>query len=92
MKEPIFIILSLKHSSNIEPVFWRADDSGYTTLPWAAGLYSESQVRGNPGYYNDGYNTIAIPLTDEGIKKSGLRFSLKAAQLNAYIKANKHNP
>lgn len=66
-----YLILSLKHSEGKQPCFWRADDSGYTTIPFAAGVYTAEQVLNNPNYYNDGYNTLAIPLSNDGLESIG---------------------
>lgn len=85
-----YIILSLNHSIKTRPMFWRENNAGYTYVPWAAGLYTEEQVKGNPKYYNDGYNTIAIPLTDAGIHDSGLKFGLDIKKLKAFVATNKH--
>lgn len=85
-----YIILSLKYSKPDEPVFWRSNDAGYTTIPWAAGIYTEEQVKRDPAYYNDGYNTIAVPLTDEGIEQSGLQFKLDMEAVKRFVSANRH--
>lgn len=68
-----FVILSLKHSEGKTPCFWRPDNAGYTNFPWAAGIYTEEQVNGDPEYYNDGYNTLAIPLTNDGMESIGFK-------------------
>lgn len=59
-----YIILSLKHGTPERPMFWRSNNAGYTNSPFAAGIYTEVQVLGDPEYYNNGYSTVAIPLTD----------------------------
>jgi hypothetical protein len=61
MKE--FYIISLKWTKrgDMYITFWRPDDSGYAyPLSWS-GKYSESRVMANPGYYNNGHSTIAVP-------------------------------
>lgn len=68
-----YIILSLKHSTKNEAVFWRAENAGYTNIPWAAGIYTEEQVKAKNWYYNNGMNTKAIPLTDEGLHQIGFK-------------------
>lgn len=73
MRKDLFIILSLKHSEGTKPCFWRPDDAGYTLFPWAAGIYEKSQVESNPKYYNNGYDTLAIPLTNDGLGSIGFR-------------------
>jgi hypothetical protein len=70
-----YIILSLKHGTPVEPCFWRPDNAGYTTIPWAAGLYTEEEVDSDPGYYNNGYSTIAVPLTDKALTAIGFKCS-----------------
>jgi hypothetical protein len=85
-----YIILSVRHSSKDEPIFWRADDSGYINVPWGAGIYSEEQVKASPKYYNNGYDTIAIPLTDQGIRDSGLKFSIDSKLLKKFIADNRY--
>lgn len=85
-----YVILSLKHSKPDMPIFWRSNNAGYTSVPWAAGIYSEEQVKGDPEYYNDGFSTIAIPLTDEGIELSGLEISFDKKKLKAFITTNRH--
>lgn len=71
-----YIILSLSHSTIEEPMFWRANDMGYTNSPFAAGKYTEEQVKENPDYYNNGLSTVAIPLTDEAMYKIGFKVSI----------------
>lgn len=67
----LFVILSPKHSEGDKVMFWRSNDAGYTFWPWEAGLYSEEQVMGNLGYYNDGYNSLAVELTNDGLRDIG---------------------
>lgn len=63
--EKLFFILSLKHTNKEEGLcFWRRDNAGYTTFPWAAGIYKESEVTADPVYYNDGAN-VAVEITDK---------------------------
>jgi|TARA_R110000851_G_scaffold291657_1_gene446076 hypothetical protein len=73
MKTNHYIILSLKHSEGKQPCFWRPDDAGYTIYPWAAGIYSKDQIEKQPNYYNDGFNTVAVPLTDDGLNGIGFK-------------------
>lgn len=73
MAKKLFIILSLKHSEGRQPCFWRPDNAGYTMMPWAAGIYTKDQVDSDPGYYHDGVNTLAIPLTNAGLESIGLK-------------------
>ncbi len=85
-KQQYYVILSLTHSEGPQPCFWRADDAGYTNFPWAAGLYTKEQVEANPGYYNDGYNTLAIPLTNEGMESIGFKCRMDLDQVNFLAK------
>jgi hypothetical protein len=62
-----YVILSLKHGTPDSPMFWRSDNAGYTNSPFAAGIYTAAQVLGDPEYYNNGYSTVAIPLTDQAM-------------------------
>lgn len=71
MAKGFFVILSKKHMDNRQPVFWRPDAAGYTIFPWAAGIYTKEQVEADPGYYNDGFNSIAVELTNEGLEAVG---------------------
>jgi hypothetical protein len=83
-----YIIVSLKHSEKDEACFWRSNDTGYTINPWQAGIYSEEQVKANPDYYNDGFNTIAVCITNSSLQKSGLKISINENQLKEYRKKN----
>jgi hypothetical protein len=73
MRKDLYIILSLKHSEGITHCFWRPNDAGYTILPWAAGIYTKEDIDQNPKYYNDGYNTLAKPLNNDGLESIGFR-------------------
>lgn len=81
-----YIILSLKHSEGYRPCFWRADDAGYTMFPWAAGIYTEEQVKAQPNYYNDGFNTVAVPLTSAGLESIGFRCEFVPSQAKEFSK------
>ncbi|MES2287470.1 MAG: hypothetical protein V4547_17380 [Bacteroidota bacterium] len=85
-----YIILSLSHSTKDEAVFWRSDNAGYTIVPFAAGIYSEDDIKRDPAYYNDGYNTIAIPLTNIGIQTSGIKCHFDSKKLKKFIEENKY--
>lgn len=58
-----YFIMSLKWTRTNEDsvTWWRANASGYTWLLTSAGRYTERQVRGNPAYYDNRENTIAVP-------------------------------
>lgn len=57
-----FLILSLSNSPTKEgfAVFWRENDSGYTSDILEAGVYTEEQIKASR-YYNNGFTTKAIP-------------------------------
>jgi hypothetical protein len=77
-----YIIISLKHGTGTEPIFWRANNAGYTNSPFEAGHYTEEQVKAEPNYYNDGYSAVAIPLTDHAMSTIDFtcRFDEKAIE------------
>ncbi|WP_289030169.1 hypothetical protein [uncultured Algoriphagus sp.] len=83
------IILSLKHSEGTKPCFWRPDDAGYTTIPWSAGIYKKDHVEANPKYYNNGYDTLAVEFSNEGLESIGFRCSMdlkKVKELSRQVK------
>jgi hypothetical protein len=84
----MYVIVSLKHSEKNSVAFWRANDAGYTTNPWAAGLYTEEQVSNNQSYYNDGYNTVAVCINNSSLPESGLTISLTDSKIAKYRKNN----
>lgn len=86
MAENLFVILSLKHSEGKKPCFWRPDNSGYTNFPWGAGIYSKDEVESDPGYYNDGVNTLAIPLSNSGLESIGFNCSMDLDKVAALSK------
>jgi hypothetical protein len=90
-----YIILSLKHGTPDRPVFWRANNCGYTYSPFEAGQYDEKRIKGEPGYYNDGYSAVAIPLTDGAIGAIGFQCSFNLADVEKFweqsqLKATSH--
>ena len=87
--EKAYIILSLKHSTKDEACFWRADNSGYTTNPWQAGIYTEEQVTNDRDYYNDGFNTVAICINNSSLPNSGLSLAVNEKKITDYRTKNK---
>lgn len=67
-----YIILSLKHSTPEFSMFWLPDNCGYTTCLANAGRYDRSLVLEQINYYNDGVNTIAVPLTVTALNILGI--------------------
>lgn len=84
-----YILISLKHGNGKRPVFWRANNCGYTTSPFAAGIYTEEQVKSEPNYYNNGEFTIAVPLTDEALWSIGLKYTYDQEKLMSFFEKNK---
>jgi len=76
-----YVILSLKHGTSKKACFWKADCAGYTEYPFNAGQYDEAEVKGNPGYYNNGIDTVAIPLTDRAMEVLGFKCTYLARTL-----------
>jgi hypothetical protein len=61
----VYHIFSLKHSPwGNEAVWWRPDDDGYTSHIDQAGVYREELINARPEYYNNGTDTIAIPVEE----------------------------
>lgn len=59
--EQTFYILSLKHSPvHGRALWWRPSATGYTTDISQAGLYSQTEIDGDPRYFNNAVSTLAI--------------------------------
>lgn len=84
-----YIIISLKHGTYDKVVFWRANDAGYTDYPFEAGIYTEEQIKSKPGYYNDGFSTVAVPLNDVALTRIGFKVVVDEEALTDLLKANK---
>jgi hypothetical protein len=59
-----FYVISLKHSQKRHRyiTFWRHDDKGYAwPLSWA-GRYGREHVMGQIDYYNNGCDSISVPV------------------------------
>jgi hypothetical protein len=82
-----FLILSLKHSEGSKPCFWRPDDAGYTTIPWAAGVYNRAAVEANPKYYNNGYDTLAVEFSNHALESIGFKCSMDVKKVQELAKA-----
>ena len=84
-----YVILSLKHGTSKRACFWRADNAGYTDYPFNAGQYDEATVKQNPGYYNNGVDTVAIPLTDRSMEVLGLKCTYLERSLVNFMQKEK---
>lgn len=84
-----YIILSLNHGTGSSPCFWRANNAGYTEFPFAAGHYSEEQLKAHPDYYNNGISTLAIPLTEQGLNRLGFKCTYDDAQTVHFLQKQK---
>ena len=80
-----YIILAIGRGTGKKPVFWRSGCAGFTEYPFAAGQYSEAEVKGNPDYFNDGLSTVAIPLTDNALETLGFKCSYNERSLVNFI-------
>lgn len=63
-----YFILSLKHSKRRDGVltWWAPDNKGYQLVLTRAGKYPRSLVEKEPEYYNNGQDTLAIPVNTAG--------------------------
>lgn len=59
--ERMFYILCMKEPRGDEALWWGPNNNGYTVVLDRAGKYTESQVRENQRYYDDGKDNRAIP-------------------------------
>ncbi len=84
-----YIIISLAHGTGKEPCFWRANNAGYTNSPFAAGIYTEEEVKAKPDYYNDGYTGVAIPLTEQAMAKLGFKCSFDEKAIEQFFQTSK---
>jgi hypothetical protein len=81
----MYIILSLKHSTPDTPMFWQSGDCGYTEHLVNCGVYTKSQIIGQIWYYNDGVNTVAIPLTATALRIIGLKVSVDFTSTDKFL-------
>jgi hypothetical protein len=66
-----YLILSLSHSTTTQPSWWREGAAGFTNFMVAAGRYTAETINSDPDYYNNGIDTLAVPLTDAGLNSIG---------------------
>lgn len=86
----MYYIISLKYTTKKELVFWRSNDAGYTTIIQQAGIYSEEEVKAQPTYYNNGYETIALPINTEAFHEIGMRVAYHSTNLEKFVRKNRH--
>lgn len=84
-----YIIISPSHGTANDPVFWKADNAGYTNSPFAAGIYTEEQINARPDYYNNGYSAVAIPLTDKAMSDLGFQCGYDEKALDKFLQKSK---
>lgn len=84
-----YIIISPNEGSGKSPAFWRANNAGYTSSPFVAGIYDEAEVKARPDYYNNGYSSVAIPLTEEAMRKLNFSCSYEDKALDMFLQVAK---
>ena len=86
-----YVLISLKHTTDDVPVFWCADDCGYTQNPFEAGIYLEDAIKEDPDYYNDGHNALAVEITHSGLKSAGLKCTVDLNLVAGIVKQLEEN-
>jgi hypothetical protein len=56
-----FYIVSTKYSKGSDIVLWRRNACGYTSVLELAGIYTAEQIAKDPAYFDNGFNSIAVP-------------------------------
>ena len=58
-----YFVISVGHTQRSSPYIflWAANNSGYRGRLETAGRYTESQIRKQLDYYNNGCDTVAVP-------------------------------
>jgi hypothetical protein len=88
-KEPMFVILDMRYTKDSkQAAFWRANACGRTVNPFNAGHYTKSEIEKNPNYYNNGHETVALPL-DRIHDLIDPRCSFKLSKFHDYINTGK---
>lgn len=80
-----YIIISPGRSTEKEVMFWTADSAGYTSIPWAAGIYTAEQVEARPDHFNNGLTGVAIPLTTGALETIGLSCTVNMEALDNFL-------
>jgi hypothetical protein len=57
-----YYLISLKWSEPPVVTFWGPDDKGYTRNLDKAGVYTRATLEAHPSYYQNGVQTIAVPI------------------------------
>jgi len=77
-----YFLVSLQHSVPENVVFWRANDCGYTTIPFLAGIYTEEEILDRIEYYTED----AVPVPIEDFAQAGLKVTVKESAIKKYGK------
>lgn len=67
-----YIVISLKRSTIEVTQFWKQSERGYTVCPFFAGRFSKETIEDSIYQFNDGLNSVAIPLTHHALNLIGL--------------------
>lgn len=60
-----YYILSIKNGpAGNDLLWWRPDNAGYTVVLESAGVYTQADIDEHPRYYNDGTDTVAVPVAE----------------------------
>lgn len=86
-----YIIINPEQSTERTVVFWRPNNAGYTTCPFAAGIYTKEQIEESPNYYNNGFKSIAIPLTDSDLNEIGFSATWNPKKQSAFMQSSKQH-
>ncbi len=84
-----YIILVLDSLVSQKPLFWCENFNGYTTDPFTAGHFIKADIDAMDTVYNDGVNSIAIPLTYTTLHNLGFKCSFDKEKLQEFIEKNK---
>lgn len=84
-----YIIISPSNGSGKNPVFWLANNAGYTSIPFLAGIYDEKEVKARIDYYNNGFSAVAIPLTDIAMDRLGFECSYQEAYVDDFLQRSR---
>jgi hypothetical protein len=76
-----YLILSLSHSTKTQPCWWRENCAGHTNYVVSAGKYTAEEINSDPDYYNNGRDTMAIPMTEAGFASIGFTESFNVSMV-----------